>query len=258
MGDLFPNQAFGRQILKHNNLPVFVTDEFDFFRCIEFQENFYGKTVSALHAGNLRTCDSKNRYSTLFPYQKISYWADSVRTARAELKFHTKTNNILTFWAYDDLTSTFPALDNTEPFYIVDGREFSFEKILRKNETGKDLTVGEKEIIRQIIDEHPDALAYASKRRKGGVNYLFFEKGFKKLSLKKVLLRLGNRSAKNTSRIICADGCDYTPYIQSYGESFEKVAKTKMNEEYLKSEEYLHRRECLNLSYEKYSLEMKK
>ena len=87
---------------------------------------------------------------------------------------------------------------------------------------------------------------------------MFFEKGFKKLSLKKVLLRLGNRSAKNTSRIICADGCDYTPYIQSYGESFEKVAKTKMNDEYLKSEEYLHRRKCLNLSYERYSLEMKK
>ena len=71
MGDLFPNQAYGQQILKHKTLPVFVTQEFDFFRCIEFRKDFYGKTVSTLHAGNLRTCDSKTDTRRCFRIRKF-------------------------------------------------------------------------------------------------------------------------------------------------------------------------------------------
>ncbi len=32
MNSLFPNQDFGRTIWKHKQLPVYVTDEFDFYR----------------------------------------------------------------------------------------------------------------------------------------------------------------------------------------------------------------------------------
>ena len=61
----------------HKRLPVIVTDEFDFWRCVEFNENFYGITVSELFKGNLRESNKNNRYSSLFPNQKLSYWASS-------------------------------------------------------------------------------------------------------------------------------------------------------------------------------------
>lgn len=31
MGTVFPNEAYGRKILKHRVLPILVGDEFDFF-----------------------------------------------------------------------------------------------------------------------------------------------------------------------------------------------------------------------------------
>lgn len=241
MGDVFPNQAYGQQIFKQMELPILVGGEFDFFRCVVFDESFYGKTVSELHSGNLRMRKNNNRYSTIFPYERVSYWADSANTARAELKFHNKTNNLITFWSYDDATSTFPTITNDEPLFIVDGRQFGFEEILWKNEHNIPLSVQDKSIISKIIEEKPDCLAYNSKRRIGGVNYLFFEKGFKKLSLKRVMLRLGDRAAKNTARIYCAIGCDYAPSLTSYGNYFMPVAKIGFDEDYLKSNEYLKR-----------------
>ena len=66
VNSLFSNQDFGRTIWKHKQLPVYVTDEFDFYRCICFNDSFYGKTVSELHEGNLRNATSENRYSKLF------------------------------------------------------------------------------------------------------------------------------------------------------------------------------------------------
>ena len=35
-GRAFISQDYGRPIYKHKNLPVYITDEFDFFRCVEF------------------------------------------------------------------------------------------------------------------------------------------------------------------------------------------------------------------------------
>ena len=176
MGEIFPNQSYGQRILKHRELPILVGGEFDFFRCIAFNADFYSKTVSELHAGNLRCGNCNNRYSSLFPYEKVSYWADSASTARAEIKFHNKTNNLITFWAYDDATSTFPATINEEPLYIIDGRQFGFDSILWKDENNIELNSQEKEVISLIVNEKPDCLAYNSKRHDGGVNYLFFEK----------------------------------------------------------------------------------
>ncbi|MDE7265565.1 MAG: hypothetical protein K2N52_04755 [Clostridia bacterium] len=180
MSELFPNQSFGMKTFKHSRLPIIVTSEFDFFRCIVFENNFYGKTVSELHRGNLRSSNADNRYSKLFPYNKISYWADSPATARAEIKYHNNSNNLLTFWAYDDATSTFPTLPNDEPLYIIDGLQFDFYEILEKFEQGYKLSKYEQEIIDDIIYENPDCLAYESRRKTKGVNYLFFEKGFNK------------------------------------------------------------------------------
>lgn len=64
MSEFFKSQDYGRDIYKHRFLPVYITDEFDFYRCVEFQEAFYGKTVSELHHGNLRLCS--DRYTKLF------------------------------------------------------------------------------------------------------------------------------------------------------------------------------------------------
>ena len=102
MGELFPNQYFGMDIWKHQALPIIESHDFNFFRCLEFKDIYYGKTVSELHRGNLRVSRKDNRYSNIFPGQKLSYWADSPKTARAEVKKWGAGNNLLTFWAYDD------------------------------------------------------------------------------------------------------------------------------------------------------------
>ena len=119
MGELFPNQSFGIIIQKHNDLPILESYEFDFYRCIEFNDTYYGKTVSELHGGNLRVSRRDNRYSNLFPGQKLSYWADSPQTARAEIKKWGSGNNILTFWAYDDGSSFIPTIYLAENIRIA-------------------------------------------------------------------------------------------------------------------------------------------
>lgn len=248
MNGLFPNQDYGRTILKHKNLPLYKTDEFDFYRCICFIDSFYGKTVSELHRGNLRQATLENRYSMLFSNEKISYWADSPQTARAEVKYHNQTNNLLTFWAYDDATSTFPTIDNDEPLIIIDGREIRFHRILEKIEEGKNLTNDEEKIIELINKENPDCLAYTSLRNKCGVNFLFFEKGFKKLSIREVRLRLGDFKGKNSNRIICAGTCDYSPYLKEYGEYFSPLARVNMDNKYIECQEYKERSEVYEKS----------
>ena len=50
----FISQDYGRPICKHKELPVYITDEFNFFRCVEFKDDFYRKTASSLFNGNLR------------------------------------------------------------------------------------------------------------------------------------------------------------------------------------------------------------
>jgi DNA-binding transcriptional regulator GbsR (MarR family) len=96
----------------------------------------------------------------LSPDKKVSYWADSPQSARAELKYHDPGNDLLTFWAYDDATSTFLTLAIRESLIIIDGREKGLNDILDKVETGKHLTEREKEIIRIIVEQNPDCLVY--------------------------------------------------------------------------------------------------
>lgn len=246
MNNLFSNQSYGRTIYKHKELPIYVTDEFNFFRCISFREDFYGKTVSELHNGNLRLGTSENRYSNLFPNERVSYWADSPETSRAEVKYHNTGNNLLTFWAYDDAASTFPTIAEREPLIIIDGRNVGFNKILHKNDSGQELTDGEKKIIAQISSHYPDCLAYESLRRKGGLNFLFFEKGFHKLSIREVRLRLGDYKGENTKCIVCAGTSDYSPYPENYGMYFTPIAKVKMNLEYQNTVEYKSRSTIYN------------
>lgn len=246
MSSLFPNHSYLSQILKHKDLPIYVTHEFNFYRCVGFNKKFYGKTVSELHHGNLRHNNHLGRYSKLFANEKISYWADSPDTGLKEIRKHGAGLNVVTFWAYDDMSSTFPTNIDRQPLYIIDGRELKFGEVLNKIEQGIDLDDMEQAIVKRIADEKPDCLAYNSFAKKGGVNFLFFEKGFKKLSLREVRLRIGTRKNDrlryNKKTICCAGTSDYAPYIEQYGKYFLPIAKTGFDENYLNSDEYKNRK----------------
>ncbi len=246
-GRAFISQDYGRPIYKHKDLPVYITDEFDFFRCVEFNNEFYEKTASILFNGNLRECTG--RYSKLFPNQKLSYWADSPITARAEIKKHGAGNNILTFWAYDDGTSTFPTLQNQEPLIIIDGRKCGVQDLLDKADNGMLFTKTEQGYMASLLAQEPDCLVFDSHAKKGGENFIFFEKGFQKLSLRQLRLRFGKRDGGNYNLIVCADTCDYAPYIEAYGQYFMPKAKVAMEQTYLQSNEYILRKQMLEESY---------
>lgn len=235
---LYKNHSCLSEVLKHKKLPIYRTYEFDFYRCVNVDNWVYGKTISELHAGNLRTNNNKGRYSKLFPDEKISYWADSKSTALSEIKKHNGNKNYLTFWAYDDASSTFPILDNDKKLTIINGIDLNFHKILLKIDNDKELTAEENELIKLIRYEGPDCLAYKSVVNKDGINFLFFEKGFKKLSLREVRLYYGERKSKNTNIIQCAFSSDYQPIIDNYGMFFEPIVKERMNENYKNTDEY--------------------
>lgn len=239
----------------NKKMPVYVTDEFDFFRCVEFKKEFYGKTASYLFNGNLRECTG--RYSKLFPNQKLSYWADSAATAMAEIKKHGAGNNILTFWAYDDGTSTFPTLIEQEPLVAIDGRKCGVQELIDKVDKNIQLTEAEIKYLTSILSVNPDCLVFDSHAKEGGENFIFFEKGFRKLSLRQLRLRFGRKDGGSHNRIVCADSCDYTPYIKSYGECFMPKAKIVMNQKYLQSDEFLSRQQILKESYQKIREAMK-
>lgn len=253
MGGFFKNQDYGRTIWKHINLPIYVTDEFVFYRCVEFNDNFYGKTASELFNGNLRYCTG--RYTNLFPNQKLSYWTDSPETARAEIKKHGAGNNILTFCAYDDATSTFPCLPDQEVLVIVDGRKCGVQELIDKLDSNVLLTEEEHDYFNQILKEEPDCLVYDSHARIGGENYIFFEKGFKKLALREIKLRFGRAVGGAHNQIWCAGTCDYVPYLENYAKCFFPKARIGKNEEYYKSVEYLERKQMLEISRENFGRE---
>lgn len=246
----FISQDYGRPTYKHKDLPVYITDQFDFFRCVEFKNEFYGKTARYLFNGNLRECTG--RYAKLFPNQKLSYWANSAATARAEIKKHGAGNNILTFWAYDDGTSTFPILPDQSPLIIIDGRKCGVQELLDKADNDIPLAETEKKYMESLLAVNPDCLAFDSHAKEGGENFIFFEKGFKKLALRELKLRFGRSEGGTHNFITCAGTCDYTPYIKSYGECFIPKAKIKMDEAYLTSEEYLQRKATREESYCKF------
>lgn len=255
MSDLFPNQDFGRPIYKHVSLPIYVTDEFVFYRCLEFNNTFYHKTASELFNGNLRYCTG--RYAKLFSGQMLSYWADSPKTARAEVKKHGAGNNILTFWAYDDATSTFPCLANSEPLKIIDGRRCGVQELIDKLDDGITPSNTEKEYMDKILAETPDCLAYESHAYKNGMNFLFLEKGFKKLALRELQLRFGKKDGDSHSRICCAVSSDYSPVLEGYADCFMPKARISKDENYYKSQEYIERKRNLNTSYDRYREAMK-
>ncbi len=41
MSELFPNQYWGMDIWKHQELPIIESHDFNFFRCIEFNNSDY-------------------------------------------------------------------------------------------------------------------------------------------------------------------------------------------------------------------------
>lgn len=234
-------------VIYHRDLPmVKATWEFDFYRCLGFKPKYYGKTVSELHSGNLRA-STDGRYAHLFPGDKVSYWSSDRATATAEVRKYGTGLDLITFWAYDDASSTFPTTDCKEPLIIVDGRELNFAHILDKLDAKEDLNSADQALIDRIQNEQPDCLMYESHARKGGYNFLFFEKGFSKLSLREVLLRLEHKDPATQKRrvnkacICCATSCDYTPDPKAYGKGFLEIARTFMDESYLYTDEYLRR-----------------
>lgn len=70
-------------------------------------------------------------------------------------------------------------------------------------------------------------------------------------------LRFGKQDGGNHNRIVCADTCDYTPYIKSYGQHFMPKAKVAMDQAYLQSNEYLLRKQMLEESHRKMREAMK-
>lgn len=234
----FKNHTGKLSVLKHRSLPMVMTGEFDFYRCIQFDDSLYGKTVSALHAGNLRLSRTDNRYSNLFPGQKLSYWADSPETARAEVKKWGANNNLLTFWAYDDGSSSIPTVYPPAELQIIDGSQIDFNRLLKKLQRHEKLNRADRELIDNIAYEEPDCLAYESEAKKGGMSFLFFEHGFRKLSIREVWLRLGDAPGRNHNKIVCAKSERYSPRPSQYGRMFLPIAKIGKDENYINSDEH--------------------
>ena len=255
--DFLSNHYPSIPLFKLKGLPIIETGEFDFYRCVQFQNSFYGKTVSELHAGNLRM--TSGRYSNLFPGEKISYWASDSKTARAEVKKHGANSNLLTFFAYDDATASFPTLSKKRNLLrIIDGVNFGFLEILLKIEKGQNLTKGEMSLIKQIKKEEPDCLAYASEIDHTKTNYIFFEKGFRKLAVRELRLRLGSEEKISKNVIWCAGTSDYSAYIESYGECFLSKARIGKNSLYYNGDEYKSRREIKRYWYQRMEEEISK
>lgn len=232
----FESQAYGGYAHRSERLHLIDADEFIFYRFVNFDERMYGKTVSELHAGNLRTPSSDSRYAKLFPNHRLSYWSGSYQTARKETLKHGGTKDRLVFKAYDDASSTFPT-GPYKPLKIIDGRDMGIGEIIREFEKTQELSDADALLMQKIMAEQPDALAYNSVIDRGE-NFIFFESGFDKLSLREVDLYLGGRKRAD---VVCACGSDYSPSCEAYGYSFERIARTKMYEDYLKTVEYKRR-----------------
>ena len=56
MGEFFPNQYWGMDIWKHQELPIIESHDFNFFRCLEFNDGYYGKTVSIQISFPVKNC----------------------------------------------------------------------------------------------------------------------------------------------------------------------------------------------------------
>ena len=156
--DYINHNSFGLS-LKHKELPIVAQTGFDFYRYVTFTDDMYGKAISELHQGNLRTVTNNNRYADLFEGDKVSYWAATPLIARREWQKHNQGEaNHLMFWAYDDISNTFPTI--RKPMVIIDGIQLGFEKILEKCDNGEPLTAQDRFLIDEIRKKEPDCLAY--------------------------------------------------------------------------------------------------
>lgn len=162
-------------------------------------------------------------------------------TARAEVKKHGAGCNLLTFWAYDDASSFEPCLGGEEMLCIVDGRSSGIQKLIMKVDKGSELTSEEKKIIDDILKEPIDAIAYDSEAYPGGENFIFLERGFKKLALREIRLRFGRKDGGGHNFICCAASSDYTPYPKEYGKFFLPKCKVGYDVNYENSEECIER-----------------
>lgn len=138
-------------------------------------------------------------------------------------------------------TSTCPILDNEEPLVIIDGRECGIQDLIDKVEDGKSLTSKENDYMQKILFQSPYCLVYDSHACKGGENYIFLEKGFKKLALRQVKLQLGERPDKNSITICCADTSDYMPAIENYACYFKPIPRIGVDQDYYRTAEYTDR-----------------
>ena len=241
-------QNYDGFFMSEDELPIYEASTFDFFRCVEFNDSLYNVLATDLFKNNLRM--SNGRYSKLFPNQKISYWSNSKKVARKEIKHHGSGNNILAFWAYDDASSSFPFHKDDEPLVIVDGRKCGIQTLIDKIENEEDLTVIENLYMKSILLYPIDAIVYDSKRDPEGENYIFLERGFKKLAIRKISLRFSKKDGGHHNFISCAGTCDYTPYLEAYGEYFAPKCKRKMDKNYLNSEEYKKNTEQMKINFD--------
>lgn len=237
----FKSQSYGIPCKKIKDYPIFNTYEFTFYRCIPFKEEFYGKTISELHSGNLRAPNSENRYSKLFPNQHISYWSGNKETAIKESCKHSGSKDVLVFEAYDDTSSFVPTITEEKGLLIVDGRTGQIAEIIKKFEEIDEISEKDVLFFDEMMKHKPDAMVYTSVVNNSDENFIFFENGFRKLSLHTVELFLNGRKSRNHNKVTCATGCDYSPILKSYGYSFEPIAKTKYHPEYEKTMEYKSR-----------------
>lgn len=234
----FQNRSLLSNTYEHHSLPVLKTSEFSFYRSVFLEDWVYNKTVSELHKGNLRENDNKGRHSKLFPKQKISYWASNPETAFKEIKKHGSGDDYIQFEAYDDPSSTFPTITDSSQLTIVNGDEIGFAEILDRIEKDIDLDSKEVDTIEQITHEKPDCLAYTSIEDPKGTNFLFFERGFRKLSIKNVKLFFDSESPRFSNVIHCSTSSDYVPEPQAYGYYFESRTEVKEDKKYTETDEY--------------------
>ena len=140
-----------------------------------------------------------------------------------------------------------------EKLKIVDGRIYGFSSLLEKYENNIKFSKEELKTIKEIENLKPDCIAYESKRNKGGYNFIFFEKGFKKIVLRRVELTLNDESnKKNKNYITCAVTSDFMPILENYGLYFRPIAKKGFDKNYLNSKEYLNRKKEFDKTLSKF------
>lgn len=74
--------------------------------------------------------------------------------------------------------------------------------------------------------------------------------GLKNFHFCEVTLRLGDYKGKNTAKVTCAVTSDFSPVLEGYGYYFSPIAKTKYDDKYITSDEYILRKQVEDYSHE--------